>query len=157
MGQPPHFDTTQASGDGATGARHRYALTVWQPWAGLIMAGIKDVENRTWRTSYRGPLLIHAGSGTDEQGMEQHADEIVASGADVRVRGILGTVNLVDVARNHSSAWALPDCWHWVLQDPRRLVEPVPARGMPGLWRPNDDVLAAVRGALCPNSQRPEE
>lgn len=36
------------------------ALTVKQPWAGLIIAGGKDIENRTWRTSYRGRVLIHA-------------------------------------------------------------------------------------------------
>ena len=38
-----------------------YALTIHQPWAWAIMAGIKRVENRTWRTSHRGPLVIHAG------------------------------------------------------------------------------------------------
>ena len=35
------------------------ALTVKQPWATLILAGEKDVENRTRRTNYRGPLAIH--------------------------------------------------------------------------------------------------
>lgn len=38
-----------------------YALTIKQPWASAIMAGLKRVENRTWRTDYRGPLAIHAG------------------------------------------------------------------------------------------------
>ena len=32
------------------------ALTIKQPWASLIVHGIKDIENRTWRTDYRGPL-----------------------------------------------------------------------------------------------------
>ena len=36
-------------------------LTIHQPWASAIAAGQKTIENRTWRTSYRGPLLIHAG------------------------------------------------------------------------------------------------
>jgi hypothetical protein len=36
------------------------ALTIRQPWAWLIVHGHKDLENRTWCTSYRGPLLIHA-------------------------------------------------------------------------------------------------
>jgi len=36
------------------------ALSVKQPYAALICAGIKTVENRTWKTSYRGGLLIHA-------------------------------------------------------------------------------------------------
>lgn len=47
-----------------------YALTVKQPWASAIMAGLKRVENRTWRTDYRGPLAIHAGSSIDPAGEE---------------------------------------------------------------------------------------
>ena len=35
-------------------------LSILQPWAWAIIHGGKDVENRTWRTAYRGPLLIHA-------------------------------------------------------------------------------------------------
>lgn len=37
------------------------ALTVRRPWCGLIAHHGKDVENRTWSTSYRGRLFIHAG------------------------------------------------------------------------------------------------
>lgn len=33
------------------------ALTIKQPWASLIVHGIKDIENRTWRTDYRGPVI----------------------------------------------------------------------------------------------------
>ncbi|HEY9736923.1 MAG TPA: ASCH domain-containing protein [Trichocoleus sp.] len=35
-------------------------LTLWQPWASLIAAGLKRCETRSWRTDYRGPLVIHA-------------------------------------------------------------------------------------------------
>lgn len=37
------------------------ALTVRQPWASLIAAGVKTIETRSWSTKYRGPLAIHAG------------------------------------------------------------------------------------------------
>jgi len=36
-------------------------LSVCQPWAWLLVNGLKDVENRSWTTRHRGPLLIHAG------------------------------------------------------------------------------------------------
>lgn len=36
------------------------ALTVWQPWASLVALGVKTIETRSWSTSYRGPLAIHA-------------------------------------------------------------------------------------------------
>src|SRR5664280_3664302 len=34
-------------------------LSVQQPWAWAIVEGHKRVENRTWTTPYRGPVLIH--------------------------------------------------------------------------------------------------
>jgi activating signal cointegrator 1 len=36
------------------------ALTLRQPWARAIAEGAKRIETRSWRTEYRGPLLIHA-------------------------------------------------------------------------------------------------
>lgn len=35
-------------------------ITVWQPWAGALAAGIKENETRSWATKYRGPIAIHA-------------------------------------------------------------------------------------------------
>ena len=43
------------------------ALSVKQPWAALLVAGVKAVEVRTWRTSRRGPVLIHAGKVPDDR------------------------------------------------------------------------------------------
>lgn len=36
------------------------AITLTQPWATLVALGYKQVETRSWRTDYRGPLVIHA-------------------------------------------------------------------------------------------------
>lgn len=36
------------------------ALTIWQPWASLLACGGKRFETRSWATSYRGPIAIHA-------------------------------------------------------------------------------------------------
>ncbi len=38
-------------------------LTLTQPWATLVALGAKTIETRSWQTSYRGPLAIHAGQG----------------------------------------------------------------------------------------------
>jgi len=40
-------------------------LSVRPPWAQAIVAGVKDVENRSWKTRYRGPVLIHASQRFD--------------------------------------------------------------------------------------------
>ena len=37
------------------------ALTIIQPWATLIASGHKMNETRSWKTNYRGEVLIHAG------------------------------------------------------------------------------------------------
>lgn len=36
------------------------AISLWQPWASAIALGSKRIETRSWSTSYRGPLAIHA-------------------------------------------------------------------------------------------------
>ena len=36
------------------------ALSIRQPRAWLIVHGFKDVENRDWKTAFRGRFLIHA-------------------------------------------------------------------------------------------------
>jgi hypothetical protein len=34
------------------------AISLWQPWASFIPQGLKHYETRSWKTSYRGKLLI---------------------------------------------------------------------------------------------------
>jgi len=36
------------------------AISLWEPWASLIMTGAKKWETRSWSTNYRGELLICA-------------------------------------------------------------------------------------------------
>ena len=44
-----------------------FALSVKQPWAALLVAGVKTVEVRTWPTARRGRVLIHAGKIPDDR------------------------------------------------------------------------------------------
>lgn len=46
-------------------------LTVKQPWATLIAEGYKQYEFRSWRTTYRGDIYIHAGKGIDKNYIEK--------------------------------------------------------------------------------------
>ncbi len=47
------------------------AITIKQPFASLIAAGLKEYEFRTWKTGYRGDILIHAGKGVDKKAMKK--------------------------------------------------------------------------------------
>lgn len=49
-------------------------ITLKQPWATLVAEGIKQYEFRTWKTNYRGKILIHAGAGVDKKDMEKFKD-----------------------------------------------------------------------------------
>lgn len=46
-------------------------ITIKQPWATLITEGYKEYEFRTWKTTYRGDILIHAGLGVDEEALKR--------------------------------------------------------------------------------------
>ncbi len=46
-------------------------ITIKQPWATLIVKGYKEYEFRTWKTKYRGEILIHAGKGIDKDAMKR--------------------------------------------------------------------------------------
>lgn len=46
-------------------------ITIKQPFATLISEGLKEYEFRTWRTRYRGDILIHAGKGIDKKTMKK--------------------------------------------------------------------------------------
>ena len=42
------------------------ALTIKEPWATLIIDGYKKYEFRSWKTKYRGKILIHAGMSLEK-------------------------------------------------------------------------------------------
>lgn len=45
------------------------------------------------------------------------------------VGAIMGTVEVVHCARDSESPWAIPGQWHWILDDPQPLPEPIPCEG----------------------------
>lgn len=121
-------------------------VTLKQPWASLVVAGLKNIENRPWSTPHRGPLLIHAGKGqaTTEE-LIRAADQfalyddgatlILALRAGLLPAGaIIGQVELVDVVQGHSSPWAEPGAYHWVLANAVKFDTPVPYSGRQRLF-----------------------
>ena len=84
-------------------------ISIRQPWASLIVAGVKDIENRSWQTKYRGKLLIHASQKFDKAGLEMMKkmkipEIIIETMKDYR-GGIIGEVNLVDCVKKSDSEW----------------------------------------------------
>ncbi|MEU4511761.1 hypothetical protein AB0G05_19895 [Nonomuraea wenchangensis] len=115
-------------------------ITVQQPWAALIVAGLKDIENRTWTTAYQGTLLIQAGIKIDPRGLRR-LDELGLELDTPLHRGvILGSVHLGEITRSSDSPWARPFAQHWQLSDHQPVVRLLEARGQQGrLFDPPPD------------------
>jgi ASCH domain-containing protein len=98
-----------------------YALTIRQPWAAMIMTGEKAVEYRSWATSYRGTLFIHAGLALDRDAPQWEGPPLVFG-------AVLGHVILFRITGTEGA-------WEWHLRAPRPFTEPVPCPGRLGLWK----------------------
>jgi hypothetical protein len=122
-------------------------LSVRQPWASLIVGGWKDVENRTWTTRHRGPLVIHAGKQIDPAG-RPFASRAGLEVAELSRGAVLGVVALHGVVEDSPSPWALPGQFHWLLGDARELPVHVPLRGGLMLREAPEDVAVAVMRVL---------
>ena len=123
------------------------AISVRQPWARLILLG-KDIENRTWRTKFRGRVLLHASMGMTyaecrsamlfarDRGVFLPLDRPLERG------GIVGSVEIVDCVTDHPSLW-FEGPEGFVLRDPRPLPF-TPCKGALGFFTVPDDVLRKV-------------
>ncbi|HJT87971.1 MAG TPA: ASCH domain-containing protein [Bryobacteraceae bacterium] len=85
-------------------------LTIRQPWAWLIVNGYKDIENRSWATHYRGPLLIQASaslpSRKDLEGARAFARKRgVVVPEDLETGGIIGLAFLDRCVSKSRSKW----------------------------------------------------
>lgn len=138
-------------------------ISMHQPWASLLVAGIKTVEGRSWSTTYRGPLWIAS--------TVKKCDTAAADRARLEYATYTGStegfptsfpsaslLGLVDVRnclardewqrcvqrgdlkdeRNDSSFLFVCDC-------PRQLTIPLPVRGMHRIWSlPASTAMAAT-------------
>ena len=139
-------------------------LSLWQPWASAVALGLKRIETRHWSTNYTGKLAIHAAKRWT--GDERDTAAMFAGLYDLRLASpplgaIVATARLVRCDRSEDilrrgigemeEAFGNygPGRFGWILDDIAMLAEPVPFRGMQGLFDVPDDLLAQVgKGGL---------
>jgi hypothetical protein len=127
------------------------ALTLHQPYAWAVVAGHKTTENRSFRTSHRGLLLIHTGLSRASLDAELPAGIVPPRGLPFGC--IVGAARLVDCVEfdeDHfaEDGWACgPVCW--LLRDAVRFARPLPWVGNVGLWRAevNDALRRQLKAA----------
>lgn len=135
-------------------------LTLTQPWASLVARGAKKVETRSWRTSYRGPLAIHAARrfpiwarcyamAEPCRPAFQGFPEAMAEAAGFPLGVVIATCTLTDCVptekfdkigggllseQEREFGDYAPGRFAWLLEDIKLLPEPIPARGALSLW-----------------------
>lgn len=144
------------------------ALSVKNPWASLIFHG-KNIENRTWKTSFRGTVLIHASAKpagiiseilTQDQFDSLNVNRFAPLWLQNLMAGkyitsaIIGKVDIVDCIINHPSIWGennigLPEdgeiikpIYNWVLEKPVLFENPIMnIKGGLSLWNFDDNLI----------------
>jgi hypothetical protein len=138
-------------------------ISLKQPWATLIILGIKRQEIRTWGTLYRGQLAIHASRRFPEEARRLCQVEPFRSifrkfgfrgECDLPKGAVLGVVQLADCraiavqdrltmeqlayptfpSPTGGGQGRRPGCWVWEFTDPRPLARPLPFRGQMGIY-----------------------
>jgi hypothetical protein len=113
---------------------------------------MKDIENRAWKTNYRGRLLIHAAQQIDERGVwilgatraifKNDMDRLYK--LPVIHRGyIIGAVDLIDCVTVSASKWFAGPCG-FVLANPLRFKNPISYRGRLGIFEVPDEIIAGA-------------
>ena len=132
------------------------AISIKQPWASLIVHGIKDIENRTWKCpqKYIGQrILIHASAKPTVKGnciscwMTEDQYKFITLNISSGKRlndicflehyssAIIGSVKIVSCVQNNSSVWAEKGVFNWVLSEPILYENPIEnVKGKLSFW-----------------------
>jgi hypothetical protein len=129
------------------------AISLLQPWATLVTLGIKTIETRSWRTTYRGPILIHASQGKAGGifAAEPPFKKYITDFNRLPFGAIIGQATITDlipvemlemteelINRLTMEEKAFGDYsegrYAWILEDPQQFTKPIPARGSLSIW-----------------------
>lgn len=124
------------------------ALSIIEPYASLICDGVKHIETRSWKTRYRGKILIHASGKSIPREYRQNT-ELMALVHGTCPGHILCKARLVDCIEmtedwintlpetERTCGFYSPGRYGWILEDIEPIT-PTPAKGKLGLWEYED-------------------
>ena len=126
------------------------ALSLTQPMAWAIFNG-KDVENRTWPTKYRGPILIHASMKFNAEHLvwiRQNQEQLGLILPEYFIHSaIIGVVNIIECIQYFKGQSYINSRWFvgpygFVLEGAREFKKQINYRGMLGLFNVPDELVA---------------
>ena len=101
------------------------ALCIKEPWAGMIRDKLKDIETRTWNTTYRGPLLLIASRNPKTE---------LSGKAFAYVRLAVSRKMRPEDAKRACVPWEKGK-WSWIFEDIKILINPYPMpKGQLGIF-----------------------
>lgn len=135
------------------------AISLWQPWAELIMRNLKRWETRSWAISHRGPIAIHAAKRkfrSDDMSREARQQMLLdeVDPFDLQYGCVLGFAEVTDcfaagdIRRELDTRELLygnyddPLRYAWRLKGIVRLPQPIPLAGHQGIffWRDGQEL-----------------
>jgi hypothetical protein len=124
------------------------ALSIKQPWVWAILNAGKDIENRSWKTSFRGSIALHASAKPNREARLPRGIRCPDFGT-LDTSSICGVALVVDITTKSRSKWFYhPDDDHtnygWVLADVTPLVAPIPCNGALNLWNVPPEIQRAI-------------
>lgn len=136
------------------------AISIRQPWAWAILHAGKDVENRTWSTSFRGPVCIHAAKGmtaAEFDGFVEFARSLnrrdiwqkdiwVPEPSAFERGGIVGVAEITGCVNRSGSPWFFGP-WGFTIAN-ARTVGFIPCKGALGFFRWRDGVEKETQDRL---------
>ena len=119
-------------------------LTIREPWASLIINDYKKYEFRSWKTNYRGKILIHTSQKIEKEMLSRFKDYKLncVSGSIIGEAELTDCIlvdeefnqnlrkidNVVYGKSNHVEKYA------WKLENIKKYDKPIPMKGKLGLW-----------------------
>ena len=132
-------------------------LSIRQPWAWLIAAGHKGIENRTRRTKFRGECLIHASAGMTNKEYNACADFALNIDENIRVPafallqrgGIIGVCEIVDCVTASQSPW-FEGPYGFTVRNAQFFIQLHPMKGRLGFFDVDEKKIFHREKIKCP-------
>ena len=116
------------------------ALSLKQPWATIIVNGVKPIENRRWKSHYRGPLLVHASKTWDKDGaawivkLKPELNGLIYWSNHLKGK-IIGQVEMTDCVTHYDSEWFFGP-YGFIFENPHEFHgdQAIPYKGQLGIF-----------------------
>jgi len=136
------------------------AISLWQPWAGGIALGIKQIETRSWPTKVRGDVVICSAKKKVDAGFyplnylavhsyfEDDKDLLELKGYALCIVEIFDCIQIDDSNKMAGTEYLWGDYtdgrYAWMTRN-LRLIEPTPIKGGQGFFYLDRNVIKDIK------------